>query len=409
MTRWIKRILGTLVALAIIAAMVYSFLPKPTPVDLAEVSRGELQVYVEEDGKTRLHNRYMISAPLAGRLQRIHYKAGDVIARDRSVAVIEPADPDLLDPRAHALAEARVKGFKAMLERAGTMLEAAKAGLDLAESEYARASELYQKAALAKTDLDVKLMQRRTKNEEYRAARHSEEVARWEVEQAEAALLRTRPGESGTGHTVDENAAFEVFAPPLIESGHVYHVLRVFQESAGVVSPGTNLLELGDLADLEVEIDVLSSDAVKVRPGGRVLLEQWGGDAPLEGRVRLVEPSGFTKISALGVEEQRVYVIVDFPNRDLIPANLGDGYRVEAKIIIWESSDVLRVPTSALFRHEGGWAVFVVEQGHSRLRSIDVGRRNGLHAEVVKGLTEHEEVVIHPSDKVSDGAPVVKR
>lgn len=409
MTRWIKRILGTLVLASIVAGIVYSFLPRPTPVDLAAASRGELQVYVEEDGKTRLRDRYTISAPLAGRLQRIRYKAGDVIVGDQPVAIIEPADPELLDPRAHALAEARVKASRATLERAGTMLEAARAALDLAESEFARAAELFQGKALAKTELDVKLMQRRTKNEEYRAARHSEEVARFELEQAEAALLRTRPRENGIGSSDDENAIFEIHAPPVIESGHVFHVLRVFQESAGFVSPGTNLLELGDPTDLEVEIDVLSSDAVKVRPGARVLLEQWGGDAPLEARVRLVEPSGFTKISALGVEEQRVNVIVDFPDRELIPPSLGDGFRVEAKIITWEEKNVLRVPTSALFRHESGWAVFVVAQGHARLRPIDVGKRNAVMAEVLKGIEENEDVVIHPSDKVIDGAAVTRR
>jgi HlyD family secretion protein len=408
-TRWIKRILGTLVAGAIVAAIVYSFLPKPTPVDVAQASRGELQVYVEEDGKTRLRDRYTISAPLAGRLQRIRLKAGDVVPKGQPVAVIEPADPELLGPRALALAEARVKAARSMLERTGTAMEAARAGLDLAEAEFARATELYQRAALAKTDLDVKLMQRRTKNEEFRAARYSEEVARFELEQAEAAMLRTRPREAGVAPGPGENDHFEIHAPPVIASGHSFHVLRVFQESAGFVNPGANLLELGDPTDLEVEIDVLSSDAVKVLPGNRVLLEQWGGDGPLEGRVRLVEPSGFTKISALGVEEQRVYVIVDFPDRAVVPSNLGDGYRVEAKIIIWEKDDVLRVPTSALFRHDSEWAVFVVDRGRAMRRVLEVGKRNALFAEVQKGLELGESVVIHPSDKVTDGALVVPR
>lgn len=405
MKRWIKRIISTLALGAFIAALVYAFLPKPVAVDLAQVSHGALQVYVEEDGKTRLRDRYTVSAPLAGRLLRIKLDPGDVVPPGQTVAVIEPLDPALLDPRALAQAEARVKSAEATLDKAGPTLEAAQAGLDLAETEYARAADLYEKKALAKTELDLKTMQKRTRTAEYRAARHAEEVARFELELAKAALLRSRPGSDG----VSENAQFEIPAPPLTGSGRVFHVLRVFQESAGVVTPGTALLELGDPSDLEVEIDVLSSDAVKIRPGTRVLLEQWGGDEPLAGRVRLVEPSGFMKISALGVEEQRVNVIVDFHSRDEIPPALGDGYRVEAKIIIWEKEDVLRVPTSALFRQGEAWAVFRVEQGKATLRSVRIGRRNGLHAEVLEGLAPDDTVIVHPSDKVVDGVMVAPR
>jgi HlyD family secretion protein len=189
----------------------------------------------------------------------------------------------------------------------------------------------------------------------------------------------------------------------------VFHVLRVLQESAGVVTPGTPLLELGDLADLEIEIDVLSSDAVKIHPGARVLLEQWGGEEPLIGRVRLVEPSGFTKISALGVEEQRVNVIVDFASVDTIPPSLGDGFRVEAKIIVWETENVVRVPTSALFRQGEGWAVFRAEHGKAALQAVRIGHRNGLHAEVLEGLAPDDTVIVHPSDKVADGVLVAPR
>jgi HlyD family secretion protein len=185
--------------------------------------------------------------------------------------------------------------------------------------------------------------------------------------------------------------------------------LRVLQESEAVVSAGTPLVELGDLSDLEVEIDVLSSDAVKIRPEARVLLEQWGGDEPLVARVRLVEPSGRTKVSALGVEEQRVNVIADFPDRGRIPSSVGDGFRVEAKIIIWEKEGVLKVPTSALFRHGAGWAVFRVEDRRAVMRPVKVGKKNGLAAEVIDGLAEGDTVVVHPSDKVTDGVEVVRR
>lgn len=405
MTRWFKRLLTVVMLGGFIAAVVYAFLPKPVLVDMAQVSRGDLQVYVEEDGKTRLRERYTVSAPLSGRLLRITLNAGDVVPKGEPVAVIEPSAPELLDPRARAQAEARVKASQAALEKSGTVLEAAQAALDLAETEYARAAELHAKKALARTELDVKVMQRLTRTAEYRSARHAQEVAQFELELARAAFIRMHPSAT----SADESLHLKIPAPPLVGSGHVFHVLRVLRESAGAVTVGTPLLELGDLADLEIEIDVLSSDAVKVHPGARVLLEQWGGDAPLVGKVRLIEPSGFTKISALGVEEQRVNVIVDFASVDAIPPGLGDGFRVEAKIIVWEATDVVRVPTSALFRQGEGWAVFRLEQEKAALHSVKIGHLNGLHAEVLEGLAPDDTVILHPSDKIADGVLVTPR
>ncbi len=405
MKRWIKRLLTTTFFLALTAAAVYAFLPKPVPVDLARVEKGKLQVFVEEDGKTRLRDRYVVSSPLVGRLRRITLRAGDRVPAGQTLAVVEPADPELLDPRALAQAEARVKGSKAALDKAGAQLKWNEAALDLAETEYGRAQLLLQKNAMSKAEVDTKLMQRRTREEELRTARFAEEVARFELEQARAALVRTRPG----GAAGDEHSQFEIPSPTLSKSGVAFHVLRVLQESEAVVAAGTPLIELGDLSDLEIEIDVLSSDAVKIQPGARVLLEQWGGDQPLEARVRVVEPSGRTKISALGVEEQRVYVIADFPDRERIPAALGDGFRVEAKIIVWEKESVLKVATSALFRHGEGWAVFRVEEGRAVLRPVKVGKKNGLAAEVIEGLKPDDMVVVHPSDKVADGTQVLRR
>jgi HlyD family secretion protein len=345
--RWIKRVFTMLFMLGLAAAVVYAFLPKPVPVDMARVEKGKLQVCVEEDGKTRLRDRYVISSPLAGRLLRIKLRPGDRVPAGQPLAIIEPADPELLDPRALATAEARVKALKSALEKAGAQVKLSIHALDLAESEYGRSVQLSQKSAASKSEVETKLTEKRSRDEELRTARYSEEVARFELEQAQAALLRAYPHEG----QVSENTHFEIPAPSLPRSGVVFHVLRVLQESEAIVAPGTPLIELGDLSDLEVEIDVLSSDAVKIPPNATVLLEQWGGDQPLTARVRLVEPSGRTKISALGVEEQRVNVIADFPERDKIPATLGDGFRVEAKIVVWEKDDVLKVPTSALFRH----------------------------------------------------------
>ena len=403
--RWIKRILTFAFVLGLTAAVVNAFLPKPIGVDLARVETGSLQVYVEEDGKTRVRNRYVVSSPLAGRLRRIKLRPGDQVPPGRMLASIEPADPGLLDPRALAQAEARVKSAKAALDKSGAQLKWAEAALDLAETEYARSEQLLQKNAMSKSELDSKRMQKRTREEEVRRDRFGEEIARFELEQAQAALLQTRPhaGE------IDLDSQFEIRSPSLSTSGRSFHVLRVLQESEAVVTAGTPLIELGDLADLEVEIEVLSSDAVKIPPGARVLLEQWGGDTPLEARVRVVEPSGHTKVSALGVEEQRVFVIADFPDPEKIPAALGDGFRVEAKIIIWEKEGILKVPASALFRHGDGWAVFRIEHRRALLHPVKLGRKSPLAAEVVEGLAQGDTVVVHPSDKVADGIEIVPR
>lgn len=403
--RWIKRILTIAFVLGLTAAVVNAFLPKPVAVDLARVETGPLQVYVEEDGKTRVRNRYVVSSPLAGRLRRINLRSGDQVPPGRMLASIEPADPGLLDPRALAQAEARVRSARSALDKAGAQLKAAEVALDLAETEYAWAEQLLRKNAMSKSELETRRLQKRAREEEVRRDRSGEEFARSELELAQAALLQTRPRTA----EIDVDAHFEIHSPALSSSGRSFHVLRVLQESEAVVSAGTPLIELGDLTDLEVEIEVLSSDAVKIAPGARVLLEQWGGDNPLEARVRIVEPSGHTKVSALGVEEQRVFVIADFPDREKIPATLGDGFRVEAKIIVWEKEGVLKVPTSALFRHGDGWAVFRVEHQRALLRSVKLGRKSPLAAEVAEGLSQDDTVVVHPSDKVADGIEIVPR
>jgi HlyD family secretion protein len=402
---WIKRGLSLAFVLGLTAAVVDAFLPKPVAVDLARVETGPLQVYVEEDGKTRVRDRYVVSSPLAGRLRRIKLRAGDHVPAGRILASIEPVDPALLDPRTLAQSEARVKSARSALDKASAQLKTAEVALNLAETEYGWAEQLLRKNAISKSELETKRIQKRAREEELRRDRSGEDFARSELELAQAALVQTR---SRTGD-VEVDTQFEIHSPALSTSGRSFHVLRVLQESEAVVTAGTPLIELGDLTDLEIEIDVLSSDAVKIAPGARVLLEQWGGDQPLEARVRVVEPSGHTKVSALGVEEQRVNVIADFPDRERCPATLGDGYRVEAKIIIWEKDSVLKVPTSALFRNGDGWAVFRVEHQRARLRPVKLGRKSALAAEVVDGLSQNDTVIVHPSDKVADNVEIVPR
>ncbi len=400
-----KTLLSFALAIAVVGSIVYAFLPQPIPVDMTEVDRGRLQVTVDEDGKTRIKERYIVSSPLTGRLLRIKLDPGDDIRRGETLlARIEPTDPALLDTRALAEAEAKVNAAKAALDRAGPALKKAKIELEHAESEFGRISQLHEKKAISKHMLDDAEMTFRTSEEEYRAARFAEEIARFELDMARAALVRTRPESLSGSEEGGARNVFEIRAPI---NGRV---LRLILESAKVVAAGTELLELGDPVDLEVEIDVLSKDAVRIRPGQAVMLEQWGGEKPLMGVVRLVEPAGFTKISALGVEEQRVNVIVDFADPPDDRRSLGDSFRVEARIVVWEGEDVLKVPISALFRHQDEWAVFALDaERMARLRQIRIGQRNGMEAEVLDGLQHNDIVIMHPSDQVADGVKVVAR
>lgn len=386
--------------LLMIALVVFAFFPEPVLVDLATVSRGALQVYVEEDGKTRIKERYEVASPLAGRLMRIELKPGDSVKAGKSlVALIEPSDPALLDARALAETEARVKASEAKLKQASPNLERAKVAAEFAETEFGRIRKLRDDNVATDADVEEKELVYRTRAQEFSSARFAEEIARFELEMTRAALLRTKPGsEKGA-----ENSHFEIHSPI---NGRV---LRVFQKSATVVSSGTELLELGDPADLEVEIDVLSFDAVKIQAGNPVSLEHWGGEEPLRGIVRLVEPSAFTKVSALGVEEQRVNVIIDFVDPYEQRESLGDAFRVEARIVVWEEADVLKIPTSALFREGEAWAVFCLRNGQAALQLVQIGQRNGLEAEVLDGLKEGDRVIIHPSDRISPGASVSSR
>lgn len=406
------RNLGSKLFVLVIAALVvgglgYAFWPEPVEVDLALVERGPLLVTVDEDGKTRIREKYVVSAPLVGRLLRINMEAGDpVVAGETLLATIEPRDPDLLDARAIAQAEARVKASEATLKKMEPTLQSVRDAQAFAEAELTRARKAAAGNAISKSELENAEYVFRQKSEELRSTRIQEEIARFELEQAEAALLRTRPREAAAVDGVDNGNGGWTFA---IYSPINGRVLRVFQESAAVVSAGTPLLELGDPRDLEAEVDVLSRDAVKIHPGARVLLEHWGGDEELQGHVRLVEPSGFTKISTLGVEEQRVNVIVDFVDPPEARATLGDGFRVEARIVIDEASDVLKTPTSALFRVGKRSAVFKVIDGVVHQQIVELGRQNGLEAEVLEGLSAGDQVVVHPSDQVEVGVHVRQR
>lgn len=390
------------VAALVVGGLGYAFWPEPADVDLATVERGPLQVTVDEDGKTRIREKYVVSAPLAGRLLRINMEAGDPVEAGKTLlATIEPRDPDLLDARTIAQSEARVKAAEAALKKMEPTMEKVRAAQAFAEAELARARKAG--SAVSRSELENAEYEYRETSEDLRSTRIQNEIAQFELEQAEAALLRTRPRDNDGASSGNGGWTFTIYSP--IDG----QVLRVLQESSAVVNAGTPLLELGNPLDLEAEVDVLSRDAVQIKPGARVLLEHWGGNHVLQGRVRLVEPSGFTKISTLGVEEQRVNVIVDFVDPPEARQTLGDGFRVEARIVIDEADDVLKVPTSALFRVGKQSAVFQVVDGIVHQEIVEIGRQNGLEAEVLKGLAAGDQVVVHPSDQIEDGVVVRKR
>lgn len=369
--------------------------PKPLPVEVGLVQVAPLQVTVNDEGQTRVKNRYVVSSPVAGHLRRVELKAGaPVEAGETPLAYLETGGADLLDARTFAQAQARVSAAGAAREQASALEIRAKASAELARRDLERAKHLFANGGMARADYDQAVMRDTAAQEESRAAVFGLQVARYEEEQAKALLLRGSPGAGGAAE------------PLCINSPVTGKVLRVFQESERQVPPGTPLLEVGDATDLEVRIEVLSRDGVAIRPGATVWLEQWGGPEPLQARVRLVEPSAFTKISALGVEEQRVYVVADLIDPAVKRPTLGDAYRVEARIVLWEGERVLQVPAGALFQRESQWSTYVVDGGRARLRNVTIGHSNGMRTEIVGGLKEGDRVIVYPGDRVEDGVRV---
>jgi HlyD family secretion protein len=386
------RLLG---ALGLVAALLAVALwPRAIESDVATVQKGPLRVTVDEEGETRVHERFVVSAPVAGRVLRIELEPGDAVARGAAVASFLPVDPVLLDARAAAEARAGAGAAVASVGRARAERERAQAALALARSDLERTRALAGQRIVSSEALEEKETAFRAAEEALRAAEFGVTTAEHEREMAEA---RAAPPSAAGGRAIPIRSPIDGV------------VLKRLRESESVLGAGEPLLELGDPRELEIVSDLLSTDAVKVRPGNPVLIEQWGGDRTLRGKVRRVEPSGFMKVSALGVEEQRVNVIVDLEDPLEAWKALGDGYRVEVRIVIWEAPDVVKVPTTSLFRRGEEWAVFVVEGGRARLRPVTIGRRNGLEAEVTSGVAAGARVIVHPSDRVQDGVRVDAR
>lgn len=393
-----RRIVLWIVVGAVAASVGAALRPRPVEVDLAVTSVGPLTVSVLEEGKTRIRHRYVVAAPVAGMLERIPLRAGDPLEAGKTpIAVIQPTPASFLDPRTQAEAAARVQMAEAAQRQRQAQLERARAALDMAEKEKSRVSRLQKDDAVSEREFDQALNQFEILTRELHAAEFALEISRFEIIQAQAAA-------SQAGTITDESSSPLTLLAPV--SGFV---LNVYEESARPVTPGLALLEVGDPTDLEAEIELLSSDAVAVRPGAEVSLEQWGGERPLRGKVTVIEPGGFTKFSALGVEEQRVKVRVDFI--DPIPPDrpLGDRYRVEARIVTWQGDRVLQVPAGALFRRGNDWMTFVHDHGRARSARVEIGHHNGVAAEVRSGLTAGQQVILHPPDAIADGKAVRPR
>ncbi len=383
--------------IGLIGFVAYGLKAKPIPVETAAVTRGPLTVSVLEEGKTRIRNRYVVAAPVSGNMRRVTLKAGDQVKANETVlTLIEPGLAPLLDARSQAQAEARIAGANAARMQAEQSLEMARTSAKFAEAGWARVRSNATQGSISITDRDNIEREALMRDREARAGEFALKVADFELAQAKAALLQLSTP-LAAGSTV------EVRAPV---SGRV---LKVQQESAMMVTAGTQLLEIGDPADLEIEVEILSRDAVAIRVGAEAQVEQWGGEVPLKARVRRIEPAAFTKVSALGVEEQRVIVLSDLDAPPESARVLGDRYRVEVRVAVWHDKDVLLVPSGALFREGRDWKTFVLSAGKAAQRVVQTGRTDGKLTQVLDGLKACDLVLMHPPDVVADGSDVVQR
>lgn len=392
----LRTLIWATVLLAMVLAGAMAMIPKPVDVEMAMVVEGPLQVTVQEDGKTRIREKYIVSAPVAGRVSRIELEPGDVVKGDETLlAVIQPSDPEMLDARSRAEADARVQAAEAAIRRTESNAEQAKIDLDLNNVKFERAKKLWKNKAISTDEYDVAKSEFLASSQAIKSAKFDSEIAKFELQMARAAA-------SQYGELPNEASAepFELYAPIAGK------VLRVFKESSSVVNVGTPLLELGDPQNLEMEIDLLSTDAVRVKPGAELTIEHWGGESPLRGIVRTIEPAAFTKISSLGVEEQRVNIIADFDETPERISRLGDGYRIEGEITVSELSNALLIPNSALFRYRQQWNVLKVVDNRAVMQAVTVGLQNETQSQIIDGLTAKEQVIVYPSDEVGSGTRV---
>ncbi len=378
-----KRLLWIVAILFLVGIIVVALLPKPVQVETATLKRGALRVTVDGEGKTRVHDRFIVSAPVTGELGRIDLQEGDAVTQGQILALIQPPPLDVKQLRE---LEERIKGAEATVRTAQATATRIEASIDQAKRERDRLESLEREGAVALQDAERASSAVDVAERELVSARAQIDAARAQVD----ALRAARGATSGS-------------RPIPLLSPASGSVLALLEKNRRVVPAGTPIMQVGDPNGLEIVVDLLSADAVSVESGMSVLIDGWGGDRPLKGKVLRVEPSAFTKISALGIEEQRVNVVISLAEA---APRLGDGFRVDARIVLWESDNVLKVPTSALFREGETWALFVVRDGVAKKMIVKIGHRNSAEAEIENGLHEGDIVVIHPSDAVTDGISV---
>jgi HlyD family secretion protein len=393
--RWLLRhkklIAAVLVVIGIVAVAMW---PRTLEVDVASVSRGPMRVTIDEDGETRVRDRFVVSSPVAGRLQRIELEPGDRVVRGKTVvARLSPATSPLIDPRTRMELAAAVEAARAAVGQARAERARAAETLARAKTTLANQTTLSKAGAIARDDVDAAETAVRAADEALKAAEFTVRRSESELESAQARL----DGPTTGGRTVTVVAPVDGV------------ILKRVRESETLVPAGDPLVEIGDPRRIEIVADFLSTDAVRIPPGAAVIIEQWGGGEPLHGKVRRIEPSGFMKVSALGVEEQRVNIVIDFVDPPAAAHLLGDAYRVEVRAVIWQEDNVLKVPVGALFRRGEGWAVFRIEEGRALLTDVRLGQRNETDGQILQGLSEGQTVILHPPDTLMDQMKVAPR
>jgi HlyD family secretion protein len=398
---WKRILLWSLLGLLLLLSLIWAFIPKPIPVDLMTLQPGEMTVTVDEEGETRVQDVFVLSAPISGRALRIDAEVGDEVrAQQTIIAEIEPTDSTLLDPRSEAQARADIRAAEANLVLAKAAVKEARVELDFAHSELKRAQKLRVDAVISERELEDAKRIHQTRQAALETANATRRARQAELERARAQLIFPAEARANDG----ECSCVPIRAP--VDG----RILKILHKSEGVVSAGEPLVEIGDPADLEIVADLLSADAVKVEPGQRVVIDNWGGEQLLEGVVRRVEPFGFTKVSALGIEEQRVNVIIDFTSPRDQWSRIAHGFQVDVRIVLWQGKEVLSLPLTALFRDDdNNWAVFVDNDGEAGKREVTLGHRSGLVAEISQGLKAGERIVVHPSDKITEGVVIEAR
>lgn len=387
-----KQVYISVAVVITIFIIVWGFLPSPIPVTVEQVREAPLEVTIEEEGITRVTDRYTISAPVTGYLLRIQHEVGDSVRMDQELFQIQPV-PDLISARQREVAQAQLEAAKARLQQAEENLNLAKEEKRLADVDLQRIQHLFDDGIGSEQALDNMRLSARRADSQLASAEFSVRVAEHEVRAATSALQAFQT--SGGQEQIS------------IEAPVQGRLLKIQHKSEGTVQAGTLIMEIGDPYSLEIKVDLLSTDAVQIGRGTNVRIKRWGSETILDGIVQVVEPSGFTRISALGVEEQRVPVIVDILSTHDQWQQLGDGYRVVADFIIWQSENVMQVPSSSLFRtSEGQWALFVVENNRAQLRNVEAGYQSGLQTQIIEGLEIGQNVITHPDERIEDGVRV---